>query len=204
MAVELPCTAMGIRPDQHGIVAEDQLPRLHLDHAKLIDSHEAPFPVFFGLKQIVVAENEPFFPVQPREHAADGVYAVLIGKHMETEVPQMPDNGIARDNGVPVANQCFIHLFDVLEGSVAERDDICMPEMGVCRKKYWSFFHWMYPDLLLMLRHGKSLFSMISLLRECFFVGFPGCISCLPIVVPFLFLQWPWIKARCHGVDFLV
>ena len=49
----------------------------------------------------------------------------------KAEITQVPDEVAGFDHGVPVGNEGFIHVFDIIEWPLAVTDDVGVTEMGI-------------------------------------------------------------------------
>ena len=79
---------------------------------------------------VVVTGNKVYFSVQPFQ------YVYPFGRTAQTEIAQVEHDILRTDHAVPVGNNRFIHVRYILEGPVAEPDDIGMVEVGVGCKEH--------------------------------------------------------------------
>ena len=79
---------------------------------------------------VVVAGNKVNFPVQPVQ------YIYPFGRTSQAEIPQVEYDILRSYHTVPVGNNCFIHVWHILERSVAEPDDIGVVEVSVGCKEH--------------------------------------------------------------------
>ena len=74
---------------------------------------------------VVVAGDKVFFHVQPVQ------YVYPFGRTAQTKITQVEHDILRTDYSIPISNNRFIHVRHILEGPVAEPDDIGVVEVGV-------------------------------------------------------------------------
>ena len=96
---------------------------------------------------VVVTGNKVYFPVQPVQ------YVYPFGRTAKTEIAQVKHDIFWADHAVPVRNNRFIHVRHILEGSVAEPDDIGVVEVGVGCKKHPASVKFIIHNLFIHAHH---------------------------------------------------
>lgn len=96
---------------------------------------------------VVVAGNKVYFPVQPVQ------YVYPFGRTAQTEIAQVEHDILGTDHAVPVGNNRFIHVRHILEGPVAEPDDIGVVEVGVGCKEHPASVKFIIHNLFIHAHH---------------------------------------------------
>lgn len=125
------CMAVDVRsltvdaPWMHGDVRKQQ----PVEYCAGTDLLEAGLYIGLDGEVIVVPQDEPLVPIQATAQL-DEVSAVgAAAEHRH--ITQMPHVVLRLDKGVPVRDETLVHLLRVGEGTLAELDDIVMPEVRV-------------------------------------------------------------------------
>ena len=120
---------------------------IHLDihlHRYLLEVFRV---ILSQVLDVVVAGNKVYFPVQPIQ------YVYPFGRTAKTEIAQVKHDILWADHAVPVGNNRFIHVRHILEGSVAELDDIGVVEVGVGCKKHPASVKFIIHNLFIHAHH---------------------------------------------------
>lgn len=96
---------------------------------------------------VVIAEDKVYFPVQSVQ------YVYPFGRTAKTEIAQMEHDILRTYHSVPIGNNRFIHVRHILEGSVAEPDDIGVVEVGVGCKKHPATVKFIIHNLFIHAHH---------------------------------------------------
>lgn len=83
-------------------------------------------PIVF---EIMIAHDKIMSPVQL------GKVVVPYKRWSKRNIPQVEDDAILRDHGIPVLNKNPVHLTHIRERAVGELDDVLMTEMLVGGEK---------------------------------------------------------------------
>lgn len=120
---------------------------IHLDihlHRYLLEVFRVILP---QVLDVVVAGNKVYFPVQPVQ------YVYPFGRTAQTEITQVEHDILRTDHSIPIGNNRFIHVRHILEGSVAEPDDIAVVEVGVGCKKHPASVKFIIHNLFIHAHH---------------------------------------------------
>ena len=127
---KLPCVVIRAAIAKERTVIQINLLFIHLNihlHRYLLEVFRVILP---QVLDVVVAGNKVYFPVQPVQ------YVYPFGRTAQTEIAQVEHDILRTDHAVPVGNNRFIHVRHILEGSVAEPNDIGVVEVGIRCKEH--------------------------------------------------------------------
>ena len=120
---------------------------IHLDihlHRYLLEVFRVILP---QILDVVVAGNKVYFPVQPVQ------YVYPFGRAAQTEITQVEHDILRTDHSVLISNNRFIHVRHILEGPVAEPDDIGVIEVGVGCKEHPASVKFIIHNLFIHAHH---------------------------------------------------
>jgi len=132
VAEELPDIPVGAAVAEEGVVVEDDGLSAHADGHLLGDEFEAAHEALTDALHVMVAQDEVLAAGEGAEDVVPEPGAA------EREIPQVEHDAVFRHRIPPAADELRIHFLHIAERSVAEANDILVPEMRVRRE----------PDLL--------------------------------------------------------